>query len=137
MEKKQTRIEKIIFSLPNDLQNRIIISQNLNAILINLIDSNMVEIEAALKESGRLTFAHKQRVNNIKNRTSAFVRGVDKEFGCESVCMGFGDVSDHLYDIFKEITFMDESNIEDIKRYVNRLSYRQQQKNTKDDTKKS
>lgn len=118
MEKTKSKVEQVIDTLEPELRKEIIVGQNITALIVNLLNTQISNTELAINKTGRLRFKNKQTLKRIKDLTYDFIIGVDREFNSETISEGFGSTTDDLYEIFEMLVFLNEDEMDAVKQVI-------------------
>lgn len=82
------------------LDSDISTKMNQQALLVDMCNRSVLEMEIEAKEKGEFRYDAKKYINKVKNASGDMIVRNDKKYGNAEMQEGFGEVSDRLFKIF-------------------------------------
>ena len=81
----------------------IVTRMNINALLVDVLNTNSMEIEALLKKTKLYRYKQKQEIKKLIRTSINLLRELDKQFTSEDgsleLCETFGEMADYIFEV--------------------------------------
>ncbi len=109
IEQKEANIEA---KLGFEKKHELIMRMNFNALMVDVLNTNAMELEALMKQTGHYKFNDKQKIKQIVRLSKGMLQDLDKALSKDNKemenCAVFGDKADFIFDILNLATGIPE-----------------------------